>query len=307
MGRSINKSTTSSISWAGRHPFPPEEKRPFLLTRETSIPRVYGTPPHQIATWLHVSTDRLTCTEFVVHPGEYFDPPDIHSGEEVYYILEGTATVVNPGTGHVYTVEEGDVFRIPRKTWHQTFNFGNRRLTVLCSFAPELWPGGDPGAIEKFTGEPVFYKANATPSSSKTSMRLLGSWPSDKRDAETGGMTVIKKGDSLDFIHGAESHILVSFFVSDDLMHVGTMTIHANRFSDPEEHKGDEVFYVIEGAVSVIAEEPGTDATESKSVSTTRFEVLQGERFLIPEGFRHRYFNAGDSPAKLLFTIAPEL
>ena len=144
--------------WAGRHPFAPDEKRPCLLTRETSIPRVYGDPPHQVATRLHVSTDKLTCTEFSVPPGEYFSPPDIHTGDEVYYVLAGTATVLNPETGEVFTAHEGDVMLIPKGAWHQTFNFADKTLTLLCSFAPEIWSGGDQGARGRFKGEPRFYK-----------------------------------------------------------------------------------------------------------------------------------------------------
>ena len=144
--------------WAGRRPVEPGEKRPMLLTRETSIPRAYGTPPHQIATWLHVSTDKLACTEFSVLPGEHFSPPDIHTGDEVYYMAEGTATVLNPETGEVHTVAEGDVLLIPKGTWHQTFNFTDKKITVLCSFAPEIWSGGDQGATRDFKGAPVFYK-----------------------------------------------------------------------------------------------------------------------------------------------------
>lgn len=144
--------------WAGRHPFAPDQKKPALLTREMSIPRMYGAPPHHVPTYLHVSTDKLTCTEFAVAPGEYFSPPDIHTGDEVYYVLEGTATVLNVETGEVHTAGEGDVMLIPKGTWHQTFNFTDERLTLLCSFAPELWYGGDQGAPREFAGGTIFYK-----------------------------------------------------------------------------------------------------------------------------------------------------
>ena len=148
----------ASPQWAGRHPFAPGDKKPFLLTRETPIPRVYGEPPHQVATRLHVSTDKLTCTEFAVAPGEYFSPPDIHTGDEVYYVLAGTATVLDPETGEVFTAAEGDVMLIPKGAWHQTFNFTDKELVLLCSFAPEVWSGGDQGATREFKGEARFYK-----------------------------------------------------------------------------------------------------------------------------------------------------
>lgn len=143
--------------WAGRYPFEPDKKRPMVLSRQTAIPRIYGYAQHRIATYLHISTDRISCAEFSVSPGEYFEPPDIHSGDEVYYMLEGTATVLNPETGQVYTVEQGDFFYISKGTWHQTYNYTVKTITIICSFAPRMWPEDAELAIE-FKGTPVYYK-----------------------------------------------------------------------------------------------------------------------------------------------------
>jgi len=107
---------------------------------------------------MHVSTDKVTCTEFSVPPGEYFSPPDIHTGDEVYYVLAGTATVLNPETGEVLTADKGDAVLIPKGAWHQTFNFTDEALTLLCSFAPEVWSGGDRGAPREFSGKTILYK-----------------------------------------------------------------------------------------------------------------------------------------------------
>ena len=144
--------------WVGRHPFAPEEKRPVLLTRKTSIPRVYGKRPHQIATYLHASTDKITSTEFSVAPGARFEPPDIHSGDEVYYILKGRATTLNPETGEVYIVKQGEVLLVPKGTWHQTYNFTEETITILCFFAPTIWSDDDRGISIEFSGKPVLYK-----------------------------------------------------------------------------------------------------------------------------------------------------
>jgi len=135
---------------------------------------------------------------------------------------------------------------------------------------------------------------------------LLGSWPIAGPEARRKKrITVIRKNESLDLIHGKDNHVLVSFFVSNDFLHVGTMTIPANGLSDFEVHKGDEVIYVIEGAVSLLVQDD--DSANAASLSRSRIEAREGERLLVPEGHTHRYFNTGEGPAKLLFTIAPEL
>lgn len=134
----------------------------------------------------------------------------------------------------------------------------------------------------------------------------LGSWPIAGPEArEKKQIAVIRKGESLDFIHGRDNHILVSFFVSNDFLHVGTMTIPGNAVSDVEVHEGDEVIYVIEGTVSLLVQE--RQRGKPKPLSRTRIEARMGERLLVPEGCRHQYFNSGQGAAKLLFTIAPEL
>ena len=142
----------------------------------------------------------------------------------------------------------------------------------------------------------------------KSPMERLGRFPVEGKEVrQRREMVVVKKEDALQMIHGKDNHVLISLFVSNDRVHVGTMTIPANQFSDPETHKGDEVFYVVSGPVSILIEEMEAQGGEGKSVSTARYEVQEGERFLIPEGWTHRYYNPETSSAKLLFTIAPGL
>lgn len=140
---------------------------------------------------------------------------------------------------------------------------------------------------------------------SKGKLDLIDKWPIPGPEArEKKQIFVIKPDQTLEVIHGNKKHILVSFAISNDFIHFGMMTIPSGVISDPEVHKrGDEVFYVLEGSISVII----TSANENKSVSKSRFEVNQGERFLIPEGIYHRYLNLSKEPVKLIFGIAPEL
>jgi hypothetical protein len=41
---------------------------------------------------------------YLIPPGSRFEPPDIHTGEEVYFLLKGTLTIFNPQTGDVHEV-----------------------------------------------------------------------------------------------------------------------------------------------------------------------------------------------------------
>lgn len=158
MAEKSNRGQSSMPYWLGRHPFEPADKRPVHLGRGGTIPRIVGKGSHRIGTHLYLSTDRITCTDFCVQPGEYFEPPDIHSGDEVYFVLEGTATVLNPETGEVLRVEQGESLLIPKGTWHQTYNFGNRQLVIACTFAPKIWSEDDRGVSIEFEGQPVYYK-----------------------------------------------------------------------------------------------------------------------------------------------------
>lgn len=134
---------------------------------------------------------------------------------------------------------------------------------------------------------------------------LIGRWPVPGPEArKKKQIFVIRPDQTLEVIHGSKKHILVSFGISNDFIHFGMMTIPAGVISDTEVHKrGDEVFYVLEGSISVIITSP----SENKSVSKSRFEVKCKERFLIPEGVYHRYLNLSNELVKLIFGIAPEL
>lgn len=117
-------------------------------------------------------------------------------------------------------------------------------------------------------------------------------------------MVVIKPADSLKLIHGDDNHVLVSFYVSNDFIHTGKIVIPANKLSDHETHQGDEVFYVTKGTISVLITE---EKEAQKSVSNKRFAIGTGERFFIPAGVTHQYFNFSDNVGEIVFSIAPNL
>jgi len=301
--------------WAGRHPFEPHEKRPIVLRPEDGLPRFYGTPPHKIGTYLFLSTNRLSATQFSVPPGGYFEPYDIHGGDEVYYVLCGSALVFNPETGQTYRAEAGDIFYIPLGTWHQTYNVGREMLTIIPAFAPKMWTD-NLGTEVVFKGTARFYKgkefdASDYPKQAEPAALAgpdegrLGAYPLDGATARARKqMFNVPAHRTLNVVHGSTNHFMVSFHVSNDFLHSGTFALPGDFESDVESHKGDEVFYVLEGTVSVVVQDKSFNP---KAVSVSRLEARTGDRCFIPEGTPHRYVNLGTEPATAYFTIAPEL
>lgn len=144
----------------GCFPFPPNRKKPVLLKPDMRLPRLYGTGQNLIMTYTCASTDKIHVSTFTVLPGKFFDPPDIHVGDEVYYVIKGQAKLFNPETGEVLNAEEGDFVYIPAETWHQVWNFGNKEVTFINWIAPQLWSDEKRGTSIKFEKKPVFYKSN---------------------------------------------------------------------------------------------------------------------------------------------------
>lgn len=142
----------------GRFPFEPDKKRPAVLKEEMRIPRLYGKDGNFIGTYTCASTDKIHVSTFSVLPGRYFDPPDIHPGDEVYYILKGEAKLFNPDTGKVLSAEKGDFVYIPAGTWHQVWNFGNQEMTLINWIAPQLWSNDAKGTSISYDKKPVYYK-----------------------------------------------------------------------------------------------------------------------------------------------------
>lgn len=138
----------------------------------------------------------------------------------------------------------------------------------------------------------------------KSKMECLGRWPvSGKEARRQKNMILIPPERFLHLIQGKRHHVLVSFFVSNDFIHEGMMTIPAGQYSEPEVHKGDEVVYVLEGNLVMRIYKD----KEETSVLQESFEVHENEKFLVPEGVKHQYFNFTDKVIKLIFAVAPDL
>jgi mannose-6-phosphate isomerase-like protein (cupin superfamily) len=146
-------------AWIGNHPFPPDKKRPTLITRDTELSTVYGVGPHRVAPRIYVSTDKILMSDFKIPPGGHFDPPDIHAGDEPYYIAKGAVTLVNPETGQTLVVKAGEAAWIPAKAWHAAYNFGMEECIVVAMIAGQVWDPEEMGSSVQFDGVPQYAKS----------------------------------------------------------------------------------------------------------------------------------------------------
>ena len=133
----------------------------------------------------------------------------------------------------------------------------------------------------------------------------LGRWPalgSELRQAKQ--LTPIKPEDQLPLIHGKERHVLFSFVVSNDYMHLAVLTVPVSGLSELESHKGDEILAVLKGTLVVRVP---ADNDNPKDATYASYQIKEGEKFFIPEGVRHQYMNFTNEEVKVYVAIGPGL
>jgi gentisate 1,2-dioxygenase len=100
-------------------------------------------------------------------------------------------------------------------------------------------------------------------------------------------------------IHGTRHPIPLTFFVSNDVCHMGEIVIptgEGSRASEPDTHKGDAVIYVERGPITFFLPETGET-----------FLVQEGEAMYLPEGTCYQCINYQAYFVKGIFMIAPEI
>ncbi|MEK6647451.1 MAG: hypothetical protein AABY84_12345 [Candidatus Firestonebacteria bacterium] len=134
---------------------------------------------------------------------------------------------------------------------------------------------------------------------------FVGKWPISGKEARAKKQLVpINPEKHLHLIHGNKNHILISLMVSNDYINYGIGKISIASYSDPEEHQGDEVLYVLEGTLVVRTFEANENMD---SVSKVSYEICKGEKFLIPGKVKHQYFNFNDKLIKFLFGVSGKI
>jgi mannose-6-phosphate isomerase-like protein (cupin superfamily) len=145
--------------WVGNLPFRPDAKKPVRIdSSDMGETAIYGEGTQRICCHTYISTDNILLSNWIVPPGQSFQPPDIHSGDEPYYVLYGEAHVFNPETGQLVSAKGGDVIFIPRKTWHQVYNFSDKDVMIIAIIAGKPWEQEDMDKVAKTGVKPVFYK-----------------------------------------------------------------------------------------------------------------------------------------------------
>jgi mannose-6-phosphate isomerase-like protein (cupin superfamily) len=160
MGKDKEGQKSSAESWIGKFPFPPDKKRPCLVRPSDAHHTIYGQGKERISPRIYMSTDKILMSDWSVPPGQSFYPPDIHAGDEPYYVLKGTATVVNHETGQAIEAHEGDVVLVPAKCWHAVYNFTDDDVVIAAIIAGKVWEKGDEALVSEYKQKPRFLKAD---------------------------------------------------------------------------------------------------------------------------------------------------
>jgi mannose-6-phosphate isomerase-like protein (cupin superfamily) len=149
------KNENSNSEFMSNWPLPYTKKRPFVIRKSDEKSMVYGKGERPITNIVFAGTDKIYFGEYSVKPGSWFEPPDIHAGDEVYYCLSGTATMFDPVHGETFILKPGDSLLIPKGTWHVGFNFSNENFRIVAVIAPKAWSDLDVNFSEK----QAFYKS----------------------------------------------------------------------------------------------------------------------------------------------------
>lgn len=144
--------------WANRFPFPPDQKKPALIRQHDEIYSNYGKGNTRITCEIFISTDKILMSAWVVPPGQSFQPPDIHTGEEPYFVLKGVATVNNPETGQVVEAKAGEAVLMPAHCWHVVYNFGEEDMYLCAIIEGKPWSPEAMRWVEEANLKPVGYK-----------------------------------------------------------------------------------------------------------------------------------------------------
>ncbi|MBI2914981.1 MAG: cupin domain-containing protein [Firmicutes bacterium] len=297
----------------GRHPFPPDQKKPVHIRGDLIKQFIYPSarPHFSDLNHLYVSTDRLTVGTWQLAPGGTYDPPDLHAGDEVYYVLDGVLTEHNPLIGEFMQVGKGEALLLPMHGYHKGYNFEQGIMRILYVIAPKIWEDNVP-PMDFEDGRMKMYKGRfndrlpgcgAIPEwNTHGTTDDMGRWPvpGPQCRKEPGLFYHIPENKKLINVHGTQYPMLIKFFVSNDLVHMGEFILPAggtgSRASEPDSHKGDCVLFVEVGPITVFL--PDTDEA---------FDVRVLEAMFIPEGVRYQMINYTANPVKAIFSIAPEI
>jgi gentisate 1,2-dioxygenase len=297
----------------GNHPFPPNQKKPIHIRGDLIKHFIYPAkrPHFSDLNYLYCSTDTLTVGTWQLGPGGTYDPPDLHAGDEVYYLLEGVLTEHNPLIGEFMQAKKGEALLLPMHGYHKGYNFEQGIMRILYVIAPKIWEDNYP-PMDFDQGKMKMYKGahnSKLPSSREIpqwnrhgTTDDIGRWPVPGPDCRKDPILFyhITEEKKLLNVHGTQYPMLVKFFVSNDLVHMGEFILPAggvgSRASEPDSHQGDCVLFVECGPITVFL----PDTLEA-------FDVQEEEAMFVPKGTRYQLVNYTDHGIKAIFSIAPRM
>ncbi len=206
---------------------------------------------------------------------------------------------------------------IPQGTRHQVYNITNREIVAIACVAPDIWVDDDMGTFIPDVPNPRFYKGLEEPTQVKPpsayrlphikrSIDSLGNWPAPCPELrKKKQLVIIRAEDQLGLIHGKEKHVLFSFLVSNDYIHLAILKIPIFGLSEFERHKGDEVINVLQGELCVRI--LGSEDEKGDNAAYPHIHLNTGEKMLIPAGIEHQYLNFTADVVSAYIAIAPEL
>lgn len=246
----------------------------------------------RIPDWIYVSGEKIHQLIFKLAAGDAFRHSEsyrtLFAADVVYCILSGVLVLMNPETGEAHRAEAGDTVFFRRDTWHHGFNDSSQVLEVLEYLAPPPMQGTTGAyAGTRPLPEHIRYVQD----------EWLGRYPMRRTEVDDAfTIRVLKEQDTLLRVEGLAERFSVRLMVSTENLTVGKLRLAPGRQSILHQHGGDEGLYVQTG--QVILHLPESDAQGW-------FELKPGDGFYIPQGTAHRYVNASDTVAELVFGVAP--
>lgn len=296
----------------GNHPFNAPKDQPMRIGREQvgyfTYPNIEFLGQSDLNT-LFISTDKLTLGYYELAPGNQFDPPDHHPGDECYYILEGELVETNCDSGQAVRVLPDEALLIPHGASHGGHNFSTKKMKAVFALAPNMVKPGDQTFPTDLAGKARVLKGAQEASYPSYplmeqkrylgTIEALGNWPvpdGEHRKAPKY-LRVAHENDKLCVVNGYNNPYLMKFAFSTKYMNFGELVIpaggHGTRITDPESHPGQTAMYVKSGCLSVI-------------ITSTRetFKIYPDEVMYIPENCEYQMMNYEAEPAVAIFAIS---
>jgi quercetin dioxygenase-like cupin family protein len=275
----MTKTTGMDLGKRAYAPSPrPTYEEPAAIPYSSVTRHIWGdAEAGEVADWIYASTGLIHCLVFGVAPGGRFTHSSefrtVFGADEVLEVLSGTLVIANPETGEVHRAERGERVVFGPNTWHHAFAHGCDPLRVLELFAP--------------------------PPSTGTSGAYARTQPylEQSRYARAG-----HAGDTISIVRAQDIRwrrdlgVLCGAISETSNLAVSTLHVNSGEVGAIHSHPGDEILYVVEGALWVRSWHGGKAYT---------FELHEQDACFIPAAAEHEYRNIDSETAVATIGVAP--